>query len=679
MTYCGQDNLCYIVVEITFISPLVDNAKLSGIEMNIRKIKNTPSYLKKNENIIDFLCGDTIYYLYTEVGKNEIGEVSINLFRDFANIWGRIVRKTRTAIDEEANWRGIYRMPSEDWEDSLPYDKYNNKLEIRIDDASDCIEGCYLLLSIQISQIGDYVDNKIYPFSIIANIRNRNYTFTESPKISIKVDEYIIGSVDLSENERINQFYEIWLPYDTYRVEFELQSSVAELYINLGGKKPTTQNADFKLLPHGRHSILYLDKTEIIDKAKSKKITLPYENSIEDLNLVIGIWSNKIESKDNEIFSLRVHEPFSKANTMNIIEVKTDHKILCNPLYLNENKYLCLFMIIYDEEDLGLPLVIHADSLNKIALTNISANFIEKKYYDNYNHDYLDKNIPTNDFSQYRTTENSKNYFYINLNTENKNYYLYVSVMTDKPDDIMLLTSIPTYKTFNSNYYQYYLSPGTEKLLISFDKLRLKLLNTSPLMVNIVCLDGEAELSWSDDPNNIYNLKGRDNRLSLITRKNVDELIISKKNISNNEFIFYISYFTRNSVVNFDKVQYGKSMEIAYMNTTLPIYLFSVIGDINNDINIAVSFKDLDNDIKGEYKNKSLFIGAGLEEENNIYEIKQNPKLIPSIENSFVGKYDPVLKTAHVFISYEDIKSLNILSEDNPTLFFNIEKNNNIN
>ena len=59
--------------------------------------------------------------------------------------------------------------------------------------------------------------------------------------------------------------------------------------------------------------------------------------------------------------------------------------------------------------------------------------------------------------------------------------------------------------------------------------------------------------------------------------------------------------------------------------------------------------------------------------------MKQNPELRPSIENSFVGKYDPVLKTAHVFISYEDIKSLNILSEDNPTLFFNIEKNNNIN
>ena len=606
-SYCEQDILCNIIVEITFINSLFDNINKAGIEMYIRQIKSIPSYLKKSEMRIDFTYEDRFYYLYTDIGKYEIGEVSIKFFRDFGYVWGKIVRKDQIISDEEANWRGIYRMPSEDWKDSLPYDIYNNKLIISKEDTIDCIDGCYLLLSIQVSQFMEYINNdNFYPFSIIVKISPNNYAYRDIPKISIKLDEYIVGNADLSENERIYQFYEIWLPYDSDVVEFELQSSLVGLYINLGGIRPTAINADFKLLPPGRDSILNLNKTEIIARAKLKKIALPYENSIEDLNLVIGIWSNKTDSIDNEIFSLRIHEPNSEIDKLSIMEVKTEHKILCNPLYLTDNLYRCLFMIIYDERyiDLGIPLLIHAASLNQNSLINIYASFVDRKYYDYYDREYLMNNTPTNEISQYSTSKNNKNYLYITLNTGNRNQYLFVSVITDIPDDIMLLTYKPTFNNINSNNFEYYLSPATEQLYFSANKLRFKFFKNSTFMVNIVSLDGEGEVSWSDDPNNIYNLKGREDRLSLISGKNVDELIISNKNVNDNKlFIFYISYFTRNSEDNFDKIQYGKSMEIGYRNTDLPIYLFSVIGNSNNDINIAVSFKDLDNETKGEYKN----------------------------------------------------------------------------
>ena len=113
--------------------------------------------------------------------------------------------------EEEANWRGIYRMPSKDWEDSLPYNGYTKKLMVNSADTADCIEGCYLLISIQISQVGDYVeDNKFYPFYIITKITPSNRAYTDIPKVVIQVDEFVIGSVEIAENERIYEFYEIW-------------------------------------------------------------------------------------------------------------------------------------------------------------------------------------------------------------------------------------------------------------------------------------------------------------------------------------------------------------------------------------------------------------------------------------------------------------------------------------
>ena len=50
--------------------------------------------------------------------------------------------------DEEAKWRGVYRMPSNYLEDSLEYNGYTKKYEVDIGKTQDYIEGCYLLFSI---------------------------------------------------------------------------------------------------------------------------------------------------------------------------------------------------------------------------------------------------------------------------------------------------------------------------------------------------------------------------------------------------------------------------------------------------------------------------------------------------------------------------------------------------
>ena len=535
-------------------------------------------------------------------------------------------------------------------------------------------------MSIQIAQIGDYVDEyKFYPFFIIPRIYSNSQEYSDIPKIVIRVNEYIIGNVDISTNEIISQFYEIWLPHDSDRVDFDFQSEVAGLYISLGGRRPTTKNADFSLLPPGKDSILSLDKYSILEKAKITQITLPNSDSLEGLNLVIGIWTDKTDSIDTELFSLNVRLP-NNNSFQDIIEVNTDQKILCNPIYYIDEKFNCLFMITYDEEDvkLNIPLYVHASSVNQSALTYIYANFIEKNYYDEYNTEALKTYFPTKENAEYSTEKDNKDYIYTNLNSSNK--YLFVNVISDKDDEIFILTSKRILPSRFFDYYLIYPHPSSEYLIsATLEPLRLQFFTYSSIFINIVSLGGEAIIKWSDARNNFYYLRGRGNRLALSSsvRGSYGELIIESKVSSNNTItsseglVFYISHYIQNEEYNFNKIE-GNSEKIVYKKRDLPIFLYNKIGYCYNDINIAITFKDFDKNKNGEYKSSPFFIKCAFAKEDTIYELKGNPESF--LDNYLIGKYDPVLKTAHIFVSKEIFKSYNIKPKEIPTVLISIDK-----
>ena len=690
--YCDDNTLCNIIIEANFTGNLENMPTPEPmIEITFRQLKNFPSYLQKSHAKLDFTSGDNIYYLYTEIGKNEIGEVSINFLRDFGNVWGKVVRKDQTNPDEEANWRGMYRMPSEDWEDSLTFNRYTKKFEMDIEDTKDCIEGCYLLLSIQISQIGEYVpDTKFYPFSIIAKVTPNTQAYTDIPKVVIQVNEYIVGNVEISENERISQFYEVWLPHDSSAVYFDWQSKVAGLYVNLGGTRPTTKNADFKLLPPGRDSILTLYKYQILEKAKSKKVPIPNKDSLQDINLVIGVWTDKTDSVDTEIYSLRIHQPIGNEQEFDIIEVNTDQKILCKPQYLTDDQYRCLFMVTYDDEDVNLfmPLLIHASSVNQSAITHFYGSFVERQLFDELNLDALKSQIPTSQSAQYNTMTSGVDYIYAKLVPGRIKYYFFVNAISNLDDEIMIVTSLPMYNIISDTNYEFYPNPSSEQLLsVSADKLRLSFFTRSSLIVNLVTLGGEAEIIWERDPSTVYNLRGKGDRLTLTSGTRLNSMVISKRKTPNDKlldddedpgFVFYVSYNIRDGETNFDEIQYGQSLEIGYRDTHLPVYLYSKVGSSITDLNIAVTFKDSDIDKGGEYISSPLIVRAGLAKESTVYKSKLSPELAPSFGKTIIGAYDPALKTAQVFLNEETVRSFNIREEDNPTLYISIEESSSV-
>ena len=338
-------------------------------------------------------------------------------------------------------------------------------------------------------------------------------------------------------------------------------------------------------------------------------------------------------------------------------------------------------MITYDEEDvkLNIPLYVHASSVNQSALTYIYANFIEKNYYDEYNTEALKTYFPTKENAEYSTEKDNKDYIYTNLNSSNK--YLFVNVISDKDDEIFILTSkriLPISRFFD--YYLIYPHPSSEYLIsATLEPLRLQFFTYSSIFINIVSLGGEAIIKWSDARNNFYYLRGRGNRLALSSsvRGSYGELIIESKVSSNNTItsseglVFYISHYIQNEEYNFNKIE-GNSEKIVYKKRDLPIFLYNKIGYCYNDINIAITFKDFDKNKNGEYKSSPFFIKCAFAKEDTIYELKDNPESF--LDNYLIGKYDPILKTAHIFVSKEIFKSYNIKPEEIPTVLISIDK-----
>ena len=680
--HCENNAVCPINIRVEYTKPFTKTDPM--VEITLREIKNTPSYLQKGQAKRDFVCGDKYYYLYTDVGKNEEGEITINFLREFGNIWAKVVRKDQNYPDEEANWRGIYRMPSKEWEDSLPFDSYTKTMKLIPEDTQDCIEGCYLLISIQISQIGEYVDDsKFYPFSIITKINPANRAYTDIPKVVIQVDEFIIGNVKVSENERISEFYEVWLPHDDEAVIFDWQSSVAGLYINLGGTRPTTKNADFKLLPPGRDAILTLTKQQILDKAKEKKVDIPSAGSIQDVNLVIGIWTDKSDSIDTELYSLRIHQTsLEGVDKLDITEVNTDQKILCKPNARSDGYYRCLFMIIYDDEDVDLstPILAYSESTSKGATCFMYADFVDRKIYDEYQESELTKVIPTHETASLNARADGVDYIYVSKLEEQK--YLFINVVTDEPEDLMIVTSMPVYNYLSYDLFEYNPNPNTEQLLsCSGEQLRLVFPGSESVMVNIITLNGHAEVFWGNDPQTVFNLRGAGDRISISSGKSLDQLIIKKRSESKNlgtmedpGFAFYISYHERDPEVNYDEIDYGKSIELSYKDTDLPIVIYSKILDQYRDINVAITFKDNEIDDGGEYDSSPLSISAQIVRESVIYVAKKDQDLAPPAERGILGNYDPALKTAQIFINEDAIETYGVKPEDNPSVYITVQK-----
>lgn len=366
----------------------------------------------------------------------------------------------------------------------------------------------------------------------------------------------------------ISEFYEVWLPHDSDTVEFDWQSSLAGLYIKLDGKRPTTTNAHFVLYPPGRPSIISLTKKEILDKAKEVKAIDADVDSLQDLSLVIGVWTNKTDSLDNELYSLRVQQYIAnETEDLGIIEVNADQKVICKPKAYREGysySYRCLFMISYNSDaTIFAPIYVYGFSSNPAAITNLFGSFIDRNVYNSYDIAEIKKSIPSIQNAEYNTYYEGVNYIYIKELPMKK--YFFVNLYSDYPDDLILINSVPIFNLIAEGAItQVYPNSYTEQLF-SVQKGQLQMIfpGQEGISTTVEVISGEAEINWVNE--GTHKVKDAKDRITLFSDKNNRQLVIrNSKEINSNlkadiddpGFLFFVTYQARADGVNFDEIKF---------------------------------------------------------------------------------------------------------------------------
>ena len=651
---------------------------------------NTPSYIKKNEAIIDFLLGNNTQYFYTDLGKGEEGFALVNYRRGSGRIFGKIVQKNLDKPEEGANWREMYKFP-ETVEESIEFNGYVKKILIKKEETDKCDDGCYLLLTLKTSILANTntsYDFREFPFNImIYTINPTSETIKDTiPIIDIPLNEYIVGNIIINKDNQITEFYSTYFTHDAESILIDFQSKVVNFVIKVGmDNKPSKDDKDYYFESIGDDTIFNISKKDFLDKCKIRGIAIPHENSFLGLGMTIGIWTNKTDSLYTTVYSLKVNLPFHESDEdryqkLNIIEVLSDQKTLCKPLKLyDQDLYRCLFVVFYLGIDPINHLLIYPETQDNTPY-EMYAHFIYQEKYEFYDYTYLRTEIP-NEGSDYSTKKSGLDYIYIE-HADIYNRHLYISIVS-KYDSIIEL-----YTSFYTNDFQLSPNPSSPQLFLVDNKFMFEFTTEEDLLVTIKTICGIGKIQWHSDEGVEYYLSGRDKVLSLsssITDKTDPKKVFSNldvtslyKDVNCTGFSFHISFLLRPPKINIDGIPLGKSTRMAYREADLPVYIYTEIWYYNNDVQAFINIYELLGEMEGGLQSIVPFeLSAAVVNDTVIMDAKLNKEILDGINFEFKGVYDPMIKTGFVLITKEDIKRKNILPNDGPSVILKINKNMN--
>ena len=661
--------VCYIQIDITFIDVKVNINPI--LEISVKSMgSNFVSYIPKNQLKIDYVQNNKPQYYYTEIGRSEIGFISINFLRGSGSIYSKIIKKNIAEPEKGANWRGKYELPFEEKE--MKTDQFTKKIKIQSDD--ECKEGCYLLLKVftdvqEDEKIYDFVN---YPYSIFIN-SYPSYNYNNIPPIRIPIDQYIVGAVTSSQNS-ISEFYSVWLKYDADLVIIDFQTNAAGLYINANETNPTTENAHFEYRPAGKDIIYSIKKEDILKYYKEEK---DKNKGLRDKVLTIGIWANITDSLFTTPFSFAVRLQNNTNDNIEIYRVNSDQKVLCNASLFepndNKRKYRCLYVIDYEYIVKFSEIFIYASAQNKIASFKIYANIINSTDYEMGS--TKDLNIPSYKNSNFSNEEQKNDFLYI---TEpiNINQYFLVSVEID------INTTIELISTFFIAFKEITPNPFSYQLFSIYEDIIFKFPNTFMELVNIICIGGSGEIYWDNKENNKYYLRGRDDRLSITSSKsNKEEHKLKIRATSEpDNFVLIVKYNIRKDDANFDSLNLDKSVNFAYSDSDFPIALYCPLDILNKEegdyYDVIFSFLKLEpgeQNYSKSYETYPFQLLGFIVKESVINSAKLMPGTSPQINSETIeGIYDNGIRAGLIRIKEKNLKK----SDEKLYLYLKIDKTN---
>ena len=646
-----QDELCYIIVDITLEKTKEDNIE-PIFELSIQSSNgNTAVYIPKNALKIDYSNRFSQKY-FTEINKNENGYILVDFFRNDGKFNAKLVKKNLGETDYDENLST-----------PLPYDDFQKKIFYNAN-SSLCEDGCYLLISVKSDNEDLYDKLMNNPYSILVKSTQDNNS--NPPEIRIYPNDYILGTIATLNEQKMNEFYYIFINEKTEYIVIDLQGEFIDLYISIENNKPTTTNYDFKISSEEKSSIYILTKDNILKKLQDKGIE---KEDIKDIYLNIGAFNNIMA---NSIYSFMIH--FEQNLNETVHRVRTERKSLCNAIKFNENNedsYRCLFVIEnkYTNGESN-SLFVYPILKEKSASYQIYADFIKASTFEM---DFDNRTaLPTSD-SQFSTEKTKLNYIYIEKGLNNEDYLL-INIVCNKNTRIELMTTF--YKKKNvinpdPTLSQIFFIKNSESLSLEFPKEKM-------VFANLVSITGNAEISWEDDKNKVYYLDKEEKKLAMNSLNNKSKKLIvrtTSKNIENEiGFAFYLNYQIKNNQ-NINELTLGESVNFVYYEDDLPLSFYSRLNCLDKDIEIYFSFYEMENkDNELSYNNPSLEGKLLVLEEKTIYNIKSNNNIVTDFSKAINFSYDPSLKSGYIKINKNQLTNFNIKENEKPYLFFQIKK-----
>ena len=505
-----------------------------------------------------------------------------------------------------------------------------------------------------------YIDKNYELFNLI----NDYYIYSDYNVniANINLDKFVSGNI----NNNSTKFFSLYITNDSEQIFFDYQSDYGCLYISNENKI----NISFQFCSEGENNLFILNKSEILEKIGDNYCNDNY--SIKGLNLIIGVGLSNLEMDKDIDFDYSLKISLRKPD-VNILEINSEHKILCKSEKINENDYRCIFIITNNNNEKN-ELIIYTSSHKKNVKLNIYSDYINKDIYENWDVEYLSQNIP-NINSTYNNYNSDYDFIIIpNIDSEK---LIYLSVELDAETIIEIYSQFISYDDEidlpNINDIKIY-SINKSNAIFDFNNISI-----NDISLSLGTLYGKASIHLDYDDITEFITDTIENKL--IFNINLDKCkIINNCKLKINKledddekllgYIFYIKY-TKQADKELKELEYGKSNKILYTNLQYPIIFYQQIINFDNPININLQIYNI------PHLDISLFeINVLIIPSNQLYNIKLNNSYINEFNHTIKRKFDLLYLASNIYLSIEEMELFKYLEE--PYIIISISHNNTI-
>ena len=303
-------------------------------------------------------------YFYTEIDKDEEGEINFMFNKGNGRIFAKMIRKDK--IDENPDWNRRVLLPDANSKDLLYNDYTNNVIKYSAKDFGGCDKGCELYFLIETDQV---TQDPALLTHVTFNIDQKWEKNENGVNEFFSLNRYIKGTI---EDNRY-KYYTITIPLEYKKISVNLYSPSAKAYIKLEkAHYCKKENAIWSVTPSDMFG-------RVIIRADDPAIN---KDSLKGVSFSIGV--AKIDgitlNQDNSYYYLEVQGLYN--NNKDYYYLNSERSVICDT---GDDNYCHALFYVNKKYNTGKNLL-YAWSLNyyeKVTLyaRRFEANEIENRSY----------------------------------------------------------------------------------------------------------------------------------------------------------------------------------------------------------------------------------------------------------------------------------------------------------